>query len=261
MGDSMAPKITLVNTGSDATSKLKVHWEVVPPNTADAISTEANVAFNLSLRSQQRTPSLPSATETCPPGTEPKDFYFPSTTRNLAPVISFEYNESISISYDKINPSVAGVSACAPDSIAFWKAPNYKYSAPDAPEAPMPEIISTEPFEAYFPTRVRNVAPMINMKKPAGDWDKSAFLEVGNEFVALSGDLARELSASVKANAEDPSLAAAAFVATYFGDDVRSMAPQITIDRTLPMVEFCMSEVKANTKDAAAILAAAPRGV
>lgn len=262
MGDSMAPKINLVNTGSDATSKLKVEWEVVPPNTADAISVEANVALNISLRSFQRSPSLPalpSATEPCPPGTAPKDFYFPSATRNLAPVISLAYNESISVSYDNINPVVGGVSANAPESIAFWKTPVYKYSAPDTAETSVPETLSTKAYESYFPTKVRNLAPKIIMKKPAGDWDISAFLEVSSEFVSLNADLARELSESVATNGEDPSIAAAATVTKYFGDEFRSMAPQITIDQSLQKVEFYLSEVKSSAAEATAILDAAPK--
>jgi hypothetical protein len=55
------------------------------------------------------------------------------------------------------------VSANSVDSVAFWKK-TYKYTAPDAPEVLAgAEVISTAKFEAYFPTRIRNRAPQIEM--------------------------------------------------------------------------------------------------
>lgn len=252
--DSVAPKITLFNTGSDATSKVQVEWTVTPPNTADAFTVVANSALAISMRSKTTAPALPSAPAVCPPGVAPADFYFPKETRNLAPVVSLAYNESISVSYDKINPVVGGVAADSVESVAFWKTPSYKYSAPDAAPPQQQETISTAKFEAYFPSKVRNFAPAISMKPPAGDWDNSAFLQVGSEFVPLSADTARQLSIDIGQDA--PSPRAAATVEKYFGDRIH-MAPDISVQLKYSRVEFCLKEVPEPSEEAAAILAGA----
>ncbi|CDF37131.1 unnamed protein product [Chondrus crispus] len=254
MGDSIAPKIVVVNTGNEQTSRLTLEWAAIPPKTGDATSVLANTALKIALRSISKVASSPAPVQPCPPSVTPKNFYFPPETRNMAPVISMTANESISVAVESINPSVANVKANSPDSVAFWKTPTYKYSAPDADEPVKPEVLSTELYEAYFPTKIRNLAPKISMRPPAGDWDKTAYLILDKEFVALNPDLARQLT--VKPDDESgPAPSASATVEKFFGGEFMSKAPQISIDQDIPKVEFSLGDISPSAETVSAVFA------
>lgn len=255
MGDSIAPKISIKDTGNPATSSVNFLMQKVLPNTSEATSITGNMSLYVSLRSRINSPALtPTETTTPPAGVSPADYYFPKETRNLAPVISFEYNKSIGVQYNPINPSVGGIEANSVDTIAFWKPKDYKYSAPENADQDEPEVISTAEFEKYYPSRIRNRAPFIQMKKPAGDWDTTAYIKIGSEVVSFNEMLARKLS--VKAEDGEPSLAASSTIAKYYNDDFINKAPEIVI---VPgeRVEFGLEEVKVTSEKADQVLAAA----
>lgn len=145
------------------------------------------------------------------------------------------------------------MSANSVESVAFWKQPIYKYSAPEETSStPAQETISTVKFEKYFPSNVRNFAPMINMKLPMGDWDPSCYLEVGSEFVSLSVDLAQKVSVST--GLDSPSIASSAIAEKYFGEGMY-VAPDIVIRRAqTPRVDIEMKEVPEPLAEAEAML-------
>lgn len=156
MGDNLAPVIKIRDTKWDGTSSVSVAMEPVQASNAAAVGVAGNAAFGATMR-RRKPPAttLPTgAPSSPPPGVTPKDFYFPLSTRNEAPVISFPTSDSVAISFDTINPVISGATANSPDSVAFWKKPSFKYSAPDAPEVvPGAEVISTARFEAYYPSK------------------------------------------------------------------------------------------------------------
>lgn len=155
MGDSLAPVIRLKDTKWDGTSSVSVAMEPIAASEASAVGVAGSAALGATLR-RRKPPAtaLSAAAPTGPPaGVAPKDFYFPKATRNTAPVIALA-SDSVSVSFDVINPAIGGVSANSSDSVAFWKETPYKYTAPDAPEVVEgAEVISTAKFEAYFPTK------------------------------------------------------------------------------------------------------------
>lgn len=254
MGDSIAPKISLKDTKFDGTSSVTVQWDAIPPNTSDAISIASNMALAVSLRSKTNRPSLPGVTGAPPSGVSPADFYFPKDSRNKAPVISFEHNESISVSYDTIDAKAGGVSANSVESIAFWKQGATKsYGAPDV-SSDVPETLETSLYEKYFPSNIRNLAPFIRMKAPAGDWDNSAYIEYGTEFVGFNPELSLGLVLPEGEDTKDgPAPAAVSVVEKYYGEGKLHMAPEIDIVPDVK-VAFRMSEVQEPVAKAAEIL-------
>lgn len=156
MGDNLAPSIHIRDTKWDGTSSISVAMKSIEASEAAAVGVAGSAALGATMR-RRKPPAtaLPGGAPATPPaGVAPKDFYFPPSTRNEAPVISFPTSDSLSVSFEKVNPVVSGASANSADSIAFWKKKEYKYSAPDAPEVvPGAEVISTAKFEAYFPTK------------------------------------------------------------------------------------------------------------
>lgn len=229
MGDSLAPVITIKDTKSDQTSSVAVGMAAIAPDQAAAAGIPGPAALKATLKGRRMPTALPAAPEACPPGTAPPDFYFPRSSRNTAPVITLGADQSLAVSYDVINTTVAGISSNAPDSVAFWKEKTYKWAAPaDAPAAaPASEVIETALFEKYFPTVVRNRAPVIKMRPPAGPWDDTAYLILDSEFVSMNEDLARKLS--VKAEDGAPRIQAAVTVEKYFGSEKASKAPIISV--------------------------------
>lgn len=243
MGDSIAPKITLTDTKDAATSKVSIVWEKLAPKDAMAVDVTANTALAASLKSVSKVVgALPTTTAPPPPSVAPADHYFPSGVRNIAPVISLT-DDKVAVSMSEINPKVGGISANAPESVAFWKAKSYKYSAPPTPDSVAPETISTELFESFIPSSRRNIAPVITMKKPAGDWDTTAYVTIGSEYVGFSTELAQKLK--VKLTEEDVDLRAAAVVEKYFGEKP-SAAPVVEIDESNETVTFGMQPIESN---------------
>lgn len=257
MGDSVAPAIKLKDTKFDGTSSVTIQWEEIPPNVSTAQSVEANTALYVALRSRIAPPTALPPTESLPEDASPVDFYFPTHSRNEAPVISFEYDQSISVSYDTINPQIGGVSANSVESVAFWKETPHKWTAPPTTASPAPETISTALFEKYYPSNVRNRAPMIRMKKPAGDWDTSAYLQVGSEFLDLNVEAAKELV--IDKTSDLPSPAGSAAVAKYFDEERLHKAPEIVIVKD-EKVEISMVEVSEPTSLARIMLSGEGEG-
>lgn len=156
MGDNLAPSIHIKDTKWDGTSSISVAMKTIEASEAAAVGVAGNAALGATMR-RRKPPAtaLPGGAPATPPaGVAPKDFYFPLSTRNEAPLISFPTSDSLSVSFEAVNPVVSGAAANSSDSVAFWKKKEYKYSAPDAPEVvPGAEVISTAKFEAYFPTK------------------------------------------------------------------------------------------------------------
>lgn len=96
------------------------------------------------------------------------------------------------------------------------------------------------------------------MRKPKGDWDKTAFLMVGSEFVSLNTEIARQIS--VSAGEDEQDVRAAATVEKYFGGEFLNMAPRIVIQREQEKVEFSLEKVAQWTQEAAKILGSAGEG-
>lgn len=232
MGSSLAPIIKIKDTKSDQTSEVSIEMVPVAADLAAAAGIAGPAALNATLKGRPMPAVLSSAPSSCPPGTSPADFFFPTSTRNTAPVIELGADESLSVSYDVIETTVAGVSSNAPDSVAFWKEKTYKWVQPSDPASVSspstePEIIETVLFEKYFPTAVRNRAPIIKMKPPAGSWDTTAYVTLASEYVSLNEDLARRLS--VEKDEEEAPIQASATVEKYFGGPDASKAPSIDI--------------------------------
>lgn len=254
MGDSIAPVIKIKDTKWDGTSSVAVSMEKIATSEAAAVGIAGNSALGATLRRRSPAASAPdNAASVVPPGTAPKDFYFPSSTRNEAPVIEISPN-SISVGYEKINPTIGGVAANSSDSVAFWKETPFKYTAPDAPEVvDGAEVISTAAFEMYFPTKIRNRAPEISIKRPVSDEDPTGgFIEVGSALIGLNVDLAREVSVSSKDDI--PAAAGSAVVAKYFPADRMGKAPVVAIEPNTSVV-VGMEEVAAPEGIAAEIAA------
>lgn len=255
MGDSIAPKITLVNTGNDGTSKLIVQWETIAPKDSLAVEVTGNSALTAALKSKLSLSALPAVSKSAAPaGVSPVDYYFPKGKRNIAPVITLDYDSKIAVSMDEINPVIGGIAANSADkaSTAFWKAKTYKYSAPETPGpvAQGADPISTALFEKYFPSSRRNLAPSISIKAPAGDWDTSAYLQVGSEYVNFNAGMMRMLK--VKIEDEEADLRAAAIVEKYFGKNP-SVAPMIEINEAAEKVSFGLETITVSESDVEAV--------
>lgn len=205
-------------------------------DTATAQTILGNMALFTALKSRSRLGTSAAAaavreSPTGPAGGAPKDVYFPTSTRNQAPVISFGANDCISVAYAAVNPVVGGVAANSPDSVAFWKAKAYKYEAPPSPPADAaaaPEVLETAAYERYFPTKIRNRAPVISMRPPAGPWDTTAYLTVGSEVVPLNASAARQLTVG-KPPADAANVRGSVASTKNFGGDRANVAPVIEI--------------------------------
>lgn len=220
--------------------------EPIAPDTATATEIAGNMALVATLQNSARVTSAPTASKgPCPEGVAPKDFYFPPELRNEAPVIEVEYNSSVSVQYKTIEQVVSGTSSNASDSVAFWKQPSYKYEAPDTSDtSDKVEVLDTTLYEAYFPTKIRNVAPKIEMRSPAFEGDTTGYFMLDSEYVELNSELAQKLS--VSAPEDEPALNASATVAKYFGKDMH-YAPSILITEE-ERVEFGLAEVALPTE-------------
>lgn len=256
MGDSVAPVIRITDTKSDQSSNVQVQWASIPPNDAEAVAVTSNMALNVALRSKPNVPaSTPSERTAPPPGVSPTDFYFPKAYRNKAPCISLVYNESIAVANQEINPVVGGIAANSveKESVAFWKAKTYKYSAPDTASSTGDyETVSTALFEKHFPSSRRNMAPYISIKAPAGDWDQTAYVQLESSYVQLNPAMAAGLD--IPTEAKDPDARASATVEKYFGKDP-SYAPKIEI-KANESVSFGLEAVPLPMEEAERILSA-----
>lgn len=236
----VAPMITLsfASPASDLDGTAKVGLSMAPVglDTATAQTILGNMALFTALKSRSRLGTSAAAaavreSPTGPAGGAPKDVYFPTSTRNQAPVISFGANDRISVAYAAVNPVVGGVAANSPDSVAFWKAKAYKYEAPPSPPADAaaaPEVLETAAYERYFPTKIRNRAPVISMRPPAGPWDTTAYLTVGSEVVPLNASAARQLTVG-KPPADAANVRGSVASTKNFGGDRANVAPVIEI--------------------------------
>lgn len=258
MGDSVAPKIRLVDTKSDATSKIFIEWETLYPNASEAVTVTSNTALNIALRSRTRGPSSAGATMPLPvpEGMSAADFYFPKEYRNSAPFIDLASRNSISVEMKFVNPTCGGYEANEAGSTAFWKkrTPESDYTPPEsvATNQEYDEPLNSEEYERYFPTKVRNRAPVINMRGPTEAWRKMpAFLEVGNSYVKLNTKLASQLT--VTKEGDEPDVRASATVAKYFEKDMH-YAPDISIQGD-EQVSFGLTEVPLPMSEASRILA------
>lgn len=250
MGDSLAPVVRIKDTRWDGTSSISVSFESIAPAKAAAVAVAGNAALGATLR--RRSPgsgNLLPGNSAPPAGVAPKDFYFPLSTRNTAPVISFTA-DSLSVSYDTINPSVTGATANSPDSVAFWKKKPYKYAAPDAPELVDGwEVIETALFENYFPTRMRNCAPKIEIVAPFSGMGGSVSVQC--ERVGLNTSLARNMK--VPRDSAEPTTAGASATAKYFPSGKIDQAPKIEI--TEDSVSFGMETAGLPIEEAKKLLA------
>lgn len=261
----VAPMITLsfASPASDLDGTAKVGLSMAPVglDTATAQTILGNMALFAALKSRTRLGTFAAEaavreSPTGPAGGAPKDVYFPASTRNQAPVISFGAdNDSISVAYTPINPVVGGVAANSSDSVAFWKTKTYKYAAPPTPEADAPaapEVLETAAYERYFPTKIRNRAPVISMRPPAGPWDTTAYLTVGSEVVQLNASAARQLTVDAPA-ADAANVRGSVASEKNFGGDRANVAPVIEIGEESVSVSM---QAVAVEEDAAASVAA-----
>lgn len=209
----MAPVISIKDTGTDQTSKVSVNWEAVSTSEGTAVGVAGNVSLAMSLMSKDRPPVLkpaPPSKSALPDGASPVDHYFPADIRNEAPIVTLdEKTNSVRVVYEAVDVEVAGVSANSVDSVAFWKKKSYKWAGDDElvsePEAStiVQEVMDSSRFERYYPTKVRNFAPAMEMKPPKGDWDTSAYFTLKSDYVTLDETTATAILA-------DPQLQAAA---------------------------------------------------
>lgn len=250
--DSVAPKIAIKDTKSDQTSSITVDFAPIAPNVSVAQTITANSALVAAMRTHAAY-ALPATPAAVPAGTSAPDFYFPPASRNQAPFVSSDHSaESVSVTYAAVETTVAGVSSNERGSPAFWKRKEYTRTAPDgAPHADQ-ESLDTSKYEKYFSSDIRNRAPYIKIKAPAGHWDKFASLEVGAEFVGFNPELARMLS--VPASAEQPNPKASVVVISNYGPDDINKAPVIEISDP-ESVSFEMTAVESDLDAAGAFLA------
>lgn len=240
MGDSVAPVISINDTKSDQTSKVTVEFQPVAPKTSQAISVTANSALSVALKSKLAKPSLPAPdVPTRDPSLSPTDYFFPLSMRNTAPFIQLVDNESISVKYEKVEGKVGNQSSNSVGSPAFWKQKQYKWvsdvdtssgiPAPtSAATAFKPDDIDSKLFEKYFPSSIRNVAPFIEIRPPAGPWDTvSGYIRYGTEYVNFNPELSYGLT--VGRSKDEGSIKACAAISKYFEGEFLNKAPVIEI--------------------------------
>jgi hypothetical protein len=195
--DSLAPEISITGNGRPGTSSsVSVSMRPVAPNLSVSAGVAATAGLKSMLRASGRArPSDAAPLRPVPSGVAAADFYFPpGAARNVAPVVSLSAG-GVSVSFDKIEKSVAGVSSNAGGSVAFWKKPTYKFSAPETSAADQaePEIIVTSKFEKYFPTATRNLAPAMSFRAPSYPGDSSGYLIVDSTRVSLNSAMVAEV--------------------------------------------------------------------
>jgi hypothetical protein len=201
--DSVAPVIKITGNGRAepfSTSGVSVSMQPIAADLAAASGVAVTAALKSTLRAMSRKAAVPAATaKPVPAGTPPANFYFPpGPDRNVAPVIALS-NDGVSVSFQKIETTVAGASSNSSGSVAFWKQPTYKYSAPaDADSGPEPEIISTAKFEKYFPTAIRNFVPEMSFRPPAYAGDLSAYFMLDSINIPLDLANATKVYAGVR---------------------------------------------------------------
>ena len=229
MGDSVAPDIKIVDTKFDGTSSVSVDFKPIPVNLSESQGLMANSALKVTLASlkmrNQGTPTQPTGMQ----------------SDNIAPVITFDGTTGISVAFEPIEAKVADVSSTS--SVPFWKAATYKWTntsvADSSPEPP--ETLSTSEYEKYFPSDIRNKAPVITMKKPAGDWDKTAYLTLASEFIPFRTELAASLNVKPPEDEEEVSFTGSAAVAKFFPEDRLNKAPEITIEPGVKVEFSCIT--------------------
>lgn len=176
------------------------------------------------------------------------DEFYPSSTRNQAPFISFGTDNSLSVAYNIVETEVAGVSSTA--STPFWEQKSYKWTSSDddGKEQEEFETIDTSLFEMYFPSDVRNRAPYINIVHGSVHKDS---VTVGSEFVGFNSQLSRMLELPKET---DLPFNGAATVAKFFPDDRLNKAPKIVIESDLS-VQFSLEDVTVTEDEAAEVAA------
>lgn len=158
--------------------------------------------------------NLFTAPTTDPTAQEPADVYFPMWRRDEAPII--EIQEARDSSPGRVMISVGAVEATPPEEEGpempasepgFWKTPgtrsardivDAKYGVGVRNIAPVIEFGDVEysvslemktilgECEAdLYPSESRFYAPEIRMKKPAGEWDHTGYVEVSSVEVQL----------------------------------------------------------------------------
>eukprot|EP00170_Pyropia_yezoensis_P006490 contig_26483_g6511 len=116
----------------------------------------------------------------------------------------------------------------------------------------MAPVLETAAYERYFPTKIRNRAPVISMRPPAGPWDTTAYLTVGSEVVQLNASAARQLTVDAPA-ADAANVRGSVASEKNFGGDRANVAPVIEIGEESVSVSM---QAVAVEEDAAASVAA-----
>lgn len=271
--DNLAPVITVKDTKTDQLSRIGLSMSPIVLDEATAAALLEKVALTATISrkkgSQQSAIASSSTTQKAVADESVRDTVrrcFPDKYRGLAPVVSVEEN-GVGVRWERIVKVVGGVesgdsggleegagasSGGATKSVPFWKKTELKWAKmaaqSSAETGQEPEVIETERFEKYFPTRIRNRAPMIRMRAPNGENDRTAFLEVGSEFVGLSESLARRVQIPGR-DQNEPQTTAAATVEKYFGGNKMNKAPVIDIEKDRSVV-FEMKEITRNAEEA-----------
>nr|7Y4L_KA Chain KA, CaRSPs1 [Porphyridium purpureum]7Y4L_UA Chain UA, CaRSPs1 [Porphyridium purpureum] len=197
MGTSVAPEIVLTDKGSDMSRKVKTEDKKVAADQAAAMGILANMSLYASLnpvkrmtyKAKEQAPAYVKKT-----GNPVEDFY-PSSWRNMAPVISLSANR-VAVAFEKIDAASNGVKANS-NNKPFWKsgATTKNYVAPEAPAQSEPETLDDAAYQRYFPARIRNKAPAMEFRRPsfANTEDPSAYFMLQKETVPLRMALAEKL--------------------------------------------------------------------
>jgi len=208
MGTSEAPKISIFDTGMDTTRKISISTVSIDSNLSKATEILANSALLASLNKKGKKSGsmLLSSTSKSTTG-KVEDMYYPLSTRNLAPVIEIEKGKGIKVSYERIDASSNGIKASTKDSIAFWKKPVTKEYVPQESfgsyataksKGNQVEVLDDTLYRQYYPSRIRNKAPAIQMRRPAFENDMSAYLILEPIRAELDYELAAKLGATAQ---------------------------------------------------------------
>jgi len=181
MGSSLAPRIRISDTGSDSTRKIEVSSEAIAPSNA-ASTILANSALFAAMARRGASEEDGDAASSKPEGMSSADFYYPSSSRDVAPVISIE-SDGVKVSFEPITASVSGRSTSSKPK-PFWAQSTLKnYTAPSSADEAAEAPIDDAAFVAYFPARVRNLAPEIQIQSP--------LIGGGGAFVTLESTRAK----------------------------------------------------------------------
>lgn len=234
MGDSIAPVITLKQKALEYQNSANISFEVISKNVAAADAIKSNAALSESLRNRTTSHVLPSPTTSKKSGPtsgiSPSDYYFPTGTRNQAPMISFNAEDlSLSVKYAPVETIVAGASST---KLPFWKQTAPKnYGSPSGEQNGF-ESLTTEQYERYFPSNIRNRAPVITMLSPTDvKWNEKPYIQVGTEIVGFNPKL-NQMVTLPSDEGTYSLLAAASTISKYYDEDSINMAPKIDIDQT-----------------------------